>query len=134
MKTKFIFILLIAIGTACQSGLIPCPKIKADKTRRSSSFAKKIRPSYKSTTASAKEISPSTSPRTVRTTNWRTPETRPALEHVDVEEWDCPKPGSKRSIPKALKENIRKNKKAYESYYRHRSDSSQSIRNLNGEK
>lgn len=31
------------------------------------------------------------------------------VDHVSVEEWDCPKPGAKKYMPKAVKENIRKN-------------------------
>ena len=33
------------------------------------------------------------------------------MQHVDVEELDCPKPGTKKVMPKAIKENIRRNKK-----------------------
>jgi hypothetical protein len=51
------------------------------------------------------------------------PDVKPPLEHVDVEEWDCPKPGAKRAMPKEIKDNIRKNRKAYEEYYKHRADS-----------
>ncbi|MEO5602673.1 MAG: hypothetical protein ABIR06_17255 [Cyclobacteriaceae bacterium] len=39
------------------------------------------------------------------------------MQHVDVEELDCPKPGAKKTLPKAVKENIRKNKKKIRSYY-----------------
>jgi hypothetical protein len=37
---------------------------------------------------------------------------------VDVEELDCPKPGSKKTMPRAVKENIRKNKKKIRYYYK----------------
>lgn len=136
MNIRYLLIFFLIVGSACQSGLIPCPVIKADKTRRSSSFVKKIRPKDKNTTASAREIPASMMQRPVRSTtetDWRVPEVRPALENIDVEEWDCPKPGSKRTMPKALKENIKKNKKAYEYFYRHKADSSQALRNLTGE-
>jgi hypothetical protein len=69
-------------------------------------------------TASAKETKPEIS-RKVATR----PMVRPALEKIDVEEWDCPKPGGKKNMPKALKENIRKNKKAFEAYYKTKADS-----------
>jgi hypothetical protein len=36
-----------------------------------------------------------------------------------IEEWDCPKPGSK-AMPKSVKENIRKNRKKFETYYKSR--------------
>jgi hypothetical protein len=35
---------------------------------------------------------------------------------VDVEEMDCPKPGQKK-MPRAVKENIRKNRKKVRYYY-----------------
>ncbi len=41
---------------------------------------------------------------------------------VTVEEWDCPRPGVK-NVPKQVQENIRKNKKKYNDYYRTRNSS-----------
>ncbi|HEY9487860.1 MAG TPA: hypothetical protein VIQ51_05990 [Chryseosolibacter sp.] len=38
------------------------------------------------------------------------------IQHVDVEELDCPKPGEKK-MPKAVKENIRKNRKKIRYYF-----------------
>jgi hypothetical protein len=119
MRTTFIWILLILL-TACQSGLIPCPKVKNDRVKKAP-IGKRIRYAERNTTASAREIQqprPTTAPRNTQT--YTRTQIRPALEHVDVEEWDCPKPGSKRSMPKSVKDNIRKNKKAFESYYRSR--------------
>jgi hypothetical protein len=40
------------------------------------------------------------------------------MQHVDVEELDCPKPGAKKTMPRGVKENIRKNKKKIRYYYR----------------
>jgi hypothetical protein len=53
---------------------------------------------------------------------------RPVKKAESIEEWDCPKPGTKASLPKAVKENIRKNRKKFDSYYKskHQSDSLQS--------
>jgi len=36
---------------------------------------------------------------------------------VDVEELDCPKPEEKKTMPRAVKENIRKNRKKVRYYY-----------------
>jgi hypothetical protein len=36
-----------------------------------------------------------------------------------IEEWDCPKPGS-RTMPKSVKESIKKNRKKFETYYKNR--------------
>ena len=38
------------------------------------------------------------------------------MQHIDVEEMDCPKPGEKK-MPRAVKENIRKNRKKIRYYY-----------------
>lgn len=118
-------ILLLIIFTGCQTGFIPCVKIRPDKTKKSH-VRKNVRYLERYTTASARVI-----PETPVKINYsRRSEMRPALENIDVEEWDCPKPGAKRNIPKALKDNIRKNKKAYESYYRNKADSIASVQPL----
>jgi hypothetical protein len=31
-----------------------------------------------------------------------------------MEEWDCPRPGSKKYLPKSVKDNIKKNKRKFE--------------------
>jgi hypothetical protein len=49
-------------------------------------------------------------------------ERTPELEHVSVEEWDCPRPGAK-NLPKSVKQNIRKNQKKVRDHYRNRADS-----------
>lgn len=81
------------------------------------SFARKPHPE-RSFTASSRST-PDVEPRRKHVSYKENEHTAP-LEHIDVEEWDCPKPGTKRTMPKALRDNIRKNKKAYESYYRNR--------------
>jgi hypothetical protein len=113
MLLRILVVLLIAC-TSCNSGLIPCPTVRADKVRRSSPGKAFYGP--KLVTASAKETKPETTKRFIR------PDTRPALEKINVEEWDCPKPGMKKNnMPRALKDNIKKNRKAFEAYYKNRS-------------
>ena len=41
---------------------------------------------------------------------------------VTVEEWDCPRPGVK-NVPKQVQENIRKNKRKFNDYYKIRNSS-----------
>jgi hypothetical protein len=43
------------------------------------------------------------------------PEDAHYIQNVSVEEWDCPKPGTKRYMPKSVKDNIRKNWRKFES-------------------
>lgn len=40
------------------------------------------------------------------------------MQHIDVEEMDCPRPGEKKLMPRAVRENIRKNRKKVRYYYR----------------
>jgi hypothetical protein len=123
MFLKPLLILFILVFSACQSGRIPCPVVKADKVKKST-IRKKLRYAERNTTASIEELPG----KSTRIETYIRPEVRPALEHVDVEEWDCPKPGTKRSLPKALKDNIRKNKRAYETYYKNKSDSASFVK------
>ena len=116
MNTRWLLVLLI-FCTSCMGGLIPCPTVKADKVKKSRARSAFFGP--KMMTASARETKAEKENRQADVSRRSRPENRPALEHVDVEEWDCPKPGSKK-MPKALRENIRKNKKAYEAYYKTR--------------
>ena len=103
MSIRLIVSLLI-ICTACQVGKIPCPKIKTVKLH------KKFRPSDASISAKADQE---------RETVQRNKDVKindvHYIQNISVEEWDCPKPGAKRYMPKSVKENIRKNKKKIES-------------------
>src|SRR5687767_11430886 len=101
MIIRFVLCALI-FCTACQSGFIPCPESKGVRLKRSHAKQARFAERNNTVTASSKDV-PNTN-----ATNVKYRQTRPALEHVDVEEWDCPKPGSK-SMPKAVKENIKKN-------------------------
>jgi hypothetical protein len=121
MLTRLLCVILF-VATSCEFGLIPCAKVRPDKVRKTHISKRMLRYPERNTTASAREviIEPAKS---IRPDYARGSEVKPALENINVEEWDCPKPGGKRNLPKALKENIRKNKKAYESYYKNKADS-----------
>lgn len=104
-----IFALIMTL-TSCQTGLIPCPTVKAPKYKKSTARKAFYEPKMASAKASVPEK------------RYTRPEGKiPPLQHVNVEEWDCPKPGTKRALPKAVRDNIKRNKKAYEHYYRNRS-------------
>lgn len=122
MQTRFLVLFMLIIFTACQSGRIPCPKVKVDKLKKTA-VKRNMRHAERNAVASL-DVGSNPAPRTKLI---RLPGTPPALEHMNVEEWDCPKPGTKRAIPKALKDNIRRNKKAYETYYKTR-ESADSLR------
>ena len=104
MSIRFIAIVIL-ICTACQSGKIPCPKIKTAKLQ------KNYRPPASAYTAKA------TSAETESERKEGKPNDIHFIQNVSVEEWDCPKPGSKHYMPKSVKENIKRNKKKIESDY-----------------
>jgi len=98
----FLIILLVLGG--CMGGRIPCPEIETVKLRNykpsSSSLSAKVYQEAEEESTRAKEGKP---------TNVH------FIQNISVEEWDCPKPGSKRYMPKSVKENIRNNRKKMES-------------------
>lgn len=118
MFLRLVAILTIMSLTACRNGLIPCPTVKSDKMKKTV-INKRLRYAERNTTASIEPVNNQPSNRTRPLHNYRA-EIKPTLEHMNVEEWDCPKPGMKRNVPKTLKDNIKKNRKAYEDYYKNR--------------
>ena len=97
MLTRITGILLIlAFCSACQVGKLPCPRNKEARVR------KHFKPSASMLSAKANQ-----EPETQR------PSPKNSDPHfvknVSVEEWDCPKPGKKKYLPKEVKNNIRKN-------------------------
>jgi hypothetical protein len=117
MPIRLIIVILI-ICSACQSGIIPCPKVKTAKLHKS------FKPSASTLTARAGQESEEES-RKVKEVK---PSNGHYIQNVSVEEWDCPKPGKKRYMPKSVKENIRKNKKKIESDYKENATDSLSIK------
>lgn len=107
MPIRLIAIILI-ICTSCQSGIIPCPKVKTAKLHKS------FKPSASSLTARASQESEAET----RKVKEIKPSEGHFIQNVSVEEWDCPKPGKKRYMPKSVKENIRKNKKKIETDFK----------------
>jgi hypothetical protein len=95
---------LLVICTACHSGLMSCPKpqtVKLHKSFRtpSSSLISRVNRTHEEDPQRNKDV-------------------RPADAHyvgnISMEEWDCPRPGAKRYLPKSVKENIKKNKKKFQ--------------------
>ncbi len=100
MQMRWLIILLLLI-TSCQSGLIPCPSNKALRLKKSTAY----RPHHSSHALMASAAQSEESARQQRAPKDNTK----IVSHISVEEWDCPKPGEKRYMPKSVKENIRKN-------------------------
>jgi hypothetical protein len=88
-------VIIIMLCTSCQMGKIPCPKVKEAKLRKH----------YRSSVFTARA---NTEPSETNQ-NQRIRDPRSTIQNISLAEWDCPKPGKKRYLPKAVKENIRKN-------------------------
>lgn len=99
MLFRLIF-LLVLFCFGCQSGKIPCPKVKAVKYRKSA-YAYHASPSL--ITASVDQGAEKSLLKTNRTSSQKD------VNNVTVEEWDCPRPATRRYMPKSVKQNIRKN-------------------------
>lgn len=94
---------LIVVCTACQTGLIPCPRVKTARLHKTYKP-----PSSSLLTARANQPEPETGTQNTR------PDSEHYIKNVSMEEWDCPRPGSKKYMPKSVKDNIKKNKKKFE--------------------
>lgn len=105
---------LLIVCMSCHSGVIPCPKIKTVKLHRN------FRPSAASLSAKATQEEPETPHQ--RYKDVRTNEGH-FVKNISVEEWDCPRPGAKRYLPKSVKDNIKKNKKKFEEDVKNQTDS-----------
>jgi hypothetical protein len=49
-----------------------------------------------------------------KVTNWKKPKEK-IVQNVSIEEWDCPRPGKKKYMPRSVKQNIRKNERKIQS-------------------
>jgi len=104
VKNSGLLLFIVLLFGACMGGRIPCPEIETVKLRNykpsSSSLSAKVYKESEEESTRSKEGKP---------TNGH------FIQNISVEEWDCPKPGSKRYMPKSVKENIRNNRKRMES-------------------
>jgi hypothetical protein len=101
-------LVLLILCSACRSGEIACPDpVTAKLRKRPGNYG--LKTSQKNLTASSTEVS--------KEKTFKYPEPRNVKSAATIEEWDCPKPGSK-TIPKSVKENIKKNRKKFDAHYK----------------
>jgi hypothetical protein len=104
----FRIVILLILCSACRSGEIACPDpVVAKLRKRPGNYG--LKTSQKNLTASSNEVT--------KEKNFKYPEPKAVKSAASIEEWDCPKPGSK-TMPKSVKENIRKNRKKFDAHYR----------------
>lgn len=112
-------VLFLILCTGCKSGIIPCPEVKGLRLKKSH-VGKRSRPERVIPREEAEPvITVSSDARTPQPSSKNSNKYRYVkytIQHIDVEEMDCPKPGEKK-MPRAVKENIRKNRKKVRYYY-----------------
>ncbi|MGC1244405.1 MAG: hypothetical protein WA874_22645 [Chryseosolibacter sp.] len=121
-----IMVLFLILCTGCRSGIIPCPEVKGLKLKKSQ-VNKRSR--YQERNATREDAEPvitvssdAETPQPGPKNSHRYRYVKYTIQHVDVEALDCPKPGEKTSMPRAVKENIRKNRKKIRYYYQESAD------------
>jgi hypothetical protein len=109
--------ILILICFACQTGRIPCPDARGPKIHKVKVKNSKRFLEYTASISSQREGQDGKS----------TPQTKENeqrfVRNVSQDEWDCPKPGEKKYMPKSVKENIRKNMKRIRSADKRKNES-----------
>jgi len=106
MKIRFI-VLVLLVATACQTGKIPCPRVKYVKAKRTV-IRRNFQQSEQSIQARAavnRAEEEKSQSRGVRGAEDK------MIHNVSMEEWDCPRPGVKKYMPRSVRDNIRKNTK-----------------------
>ena len=98
MNSKFGLFIVLLFCIGCQTGRIPCPKIKGVKLQSSNS-----RRTYSPVLSARAEETPHESSTAGKSKSVR------YITNVDIEEWDCPRPGTKKLMPKKIRNNIRRN-------------------------
>jgi hypothetical protein len=113
-------VLFLILCTGCRSGIIPCPEVKGLRLKKShvnrrSPFERKLQREEPEPVITVS--SDAKTPQPTRKNSGKYRYVKYTMQHIDVEEMDCPKPGEKKTMPRAVKENIRKNRKKIRYYY-----------------
>lgn len=112
-------ILFLILCTGCRSGIIPCPEVKGLRLKKSQvnrrfKADRNLRPEPEPVITVSSEAK---TPEPARKNSSKVRYVKYTMQHVDVEEMDCPKPGERKTMPRAVRENIRKNRKKVRYYY-----------------
>lgn len=102
----FVILVTLVLCASCISGIIPCPEPKSARIKKNNLHKRFLESSG---SLSARAETDQAGQNKVPKNNTKT------VSNVSVEEWDCPKPGKKKYLPKEVKNNIRKNMKKIKS-------------------
>ncbi|MEX2234634.1 MAG: hypothetical protein WD824_20885 [Cyclobacteriaceae bacterium] len=114
-----VIVLFLLLCTACRSGIIPCPDVKGLRLKKSHATKRfrtpeRIAREHPEAVITVSSDAKTPQPGARNSNKYRY--VKYTMQHVDVEEMDCPKPGEKKAMPRAVKENIRKNRKKVRYY------------------
>ena len=111
-------VLFLVLCTGCRSGILPCPDLKGMKLKKSQ-VNKRFRMDRNVREEPEPVITVSSdakTPQPARKNSSKVRYVKYTMQHIDVDEMDCPKPGERKK-PRAVRENIRKNRKKIRYYY-----------------
>jgi hypothetical protein len=103
MIFRILFLAFVITLMSCRSGDIPCPEIKFDKVKKSNPFSLRFRKQPRDETTASAQTAQQYSYLRAKQEERKT---------VDIEEWDCPQPGSAK-YQKMIKEHRKKIEKQY---------------------
>lgn len=99
---------MLAVCFACQTGKIDCPKVKDDRIQRSK--FKRFRESEATLWADhGKKHALHPVAKDYNRYRYFKRAADKEVSTVSVEEWDCPRPGAGKYMPKVVRKNIRNN-------------------------
>jgi hypothetical protein len=98
-----IILLVLLLSAGCHAGLIPCPRAKSARMKKNN-VNKPLRQFMASMSANAGR----TEDDNIHNKSYKNSSDN-SVDNISVEDWDCPHPGSKKYMPKSVKDNIRKN-------------------------
>ena len=122
LTRAIVFLLIFCAG--CRSGIIPCPEVKGLRLKKSQVNKRSRFEPRQEAEPVITVSSDARTPQPTRKNSGKYRYVKYTMQHVDVEDLDCPKPGEKKTKPRAVRENIRKNRKKTRSYYREASSDS----------
>ena len=115
-----VVVLFLLLCTACRSGIIPCPEVKGLRLKKSHASKRFKYPERNIGREQPEAVitvsSDAKTPQPAARNSNKYRYVKYTMQHVNVEELDCPKPGEKKVMPRAVKENIRKNRKKVRYY------------------
>lgn len=118
MLIRYVVLLFLLFCTACRSGIIPCPEVKGLRLKKSHVGKRFHFPEKNPREQAEAVLTVSSDAKTLQpAAKNKYRYVKYTMQHIDVEEMDCPKPGEKKVQPRAIRENIRKNKKRIRHYY-----------------